>query len=218
MDMLKNIHGALLIRFIITYRSANEYISFSAARWMTSVMLTLLLPIIIPIYIIKRTARFITNKDKNEAVEKGSRVIRAYQETSEYEYRSATDVFARIVKNCITKIINGIEFHDDDIVPISSILMDFFAFQGRLYQIRLETKEEFVARRIEEEIGQYSEANKPELEKLFQAQYDIIIEKSAGDILKAFYLGLDVLAKKLPIGNKKKPTPPQSVQEVPQPN
>jgi hypothetical protein len=217
-NILKKIYNSIAVFFVIRHRDMNKFISFSAIKLKTQIFLLCLLPLLVPIVVLRVIFHVITDKDKDDSIRSLAKVMTIYEQTSEYEYRRATDVAIRIIENIPLDNKEGLDILRYDPIPPEKIIEDFFAFEGSLYQIRPETKEEFVARRIEEEIRQYCEADKPELEKLFQAQYDIIIEKSAGDILKAFYLGLDVLAKKLPIGNSKRRTPPQSIKEVPQPN
>jgi hypothetical protein len=206
-----------MIYLMAAYNLKGKHVPYSTISWTASIIITLLLPIVLPIAILKTLYGIITDKDADEALKERSRAMAIYRETSEFEYRSAATVFARIIESISThETPEGFRVLDSDPIPQEIIVADFFGYEGRLYEIRPETSDEYVKRRTNEEKGRFGLGSEVELEKLFSAQYAVIEKKSNNNLLKSYYLGVNILAKKIAIGNKKVRLPPQSVHKAPQ--
>lgn len=215
MNKIRQAYRGLMILITANYNSMGRHLPYTVISWGVCILMTLLMPIVLPIVIFKILLGIITNKDADDALKENSRVMAVYQETSEFEYRSAAEVFMRILKNIPRhKAPDGFMVLDSDPVPQEYIVADFVGYEGKLYKIRPETKDEYVTRRTREELSVPAQGNEAELEKTFAKHFDIIEKKSGGNIVKSYYLGLDILAKKIRIGNSKARPPAQPTHEV----
>ncbi len=211
MDAIKKAYAAMVLFLVISARKQDWDISYSTLIWSLRVLLTLISPVILLIILFKSSVRFITNEDKEDAVQDSSRQMAVYKQTSEYEFRYPSDVYQRIVQSIrVVKKPDRTRVRESAPIPLEEIVFVFVAHNGKFYHTRLEDKEEYIKRRLQEESVEhhfFSEVEK--FSTLFSAQFDIIVEESGSDFLRAYYLGREILAKKIATGGKKSFVPPQ---------
>ncbi len=213
-QVIEKIFQGMVIIAIHAYRKESKHVPYQSIVWMVRILFTLLLPLIFIVVFFKIIKGLITDEDKEDAMRESGEMMVIHQNTSEFEYRYPHDVFWRILKN-IPRVKDkyGESVPAYDLISIDKIAATFIALSGKLFETRLESKDEFVTRHL---TGQESGSDiAVKLKDFYEQRYEITMEKCQGDTLKAYYMGIEILAIKKPIGNEKAPPPKQHLEPQP---
>ncbi len=222
--VLKNLYASLLIHLIVVTQAGGYHFPFSGLVIAARLSIACLLPFIVPLYFIKFIRMFVTNKDLEDMVNGSKTILAIYRETSEFEWRSVYELGERIYENIPKRKVPGTE--DEYVLegnPLAAelILMLLTTYRDVLFRLRLENREEYVERNLEE-VTLYDEndaavypTNPDEYRELFGKQFDVIVRESGDDFLKGVYLGRELLATKINVGKKQPPPPVDTPQFTP---
>lgn len=235
MEVIQKIYESFLYYFIVTSRRKEKRPSFLQLEILSGICFVLTLPLTIPLFIIGLVRGIVTDRDVDDQIDNTSKLLAVYRETSEYEYRNASTVFERIQSNIPDIELNEFLQKSLDGTGISEniIIFIFLLHTGTLFSIRLETRKEYVKRRLDENNACFEAINclidshieilgKEDSEAIFTGavkvkksleqekssydqEFDEIVIESGDKVLKNIYLGREVVAIRNNAGNRKKP-------------
>ncbi len=206
--ILHKIYQGVLIYAINLFREKSEHIPYRAIVWLVKIIFTLTLPLTITRFVVKVLGRFITDKDKEDSLREASEILLILQNTSEFEYRYPFDVFSRI-----HAAKDGRNVAERALIPVYDITAVFIAFSGKLFKTRIENKDEFVSRHLTNQKSDVDQSSK--LKDFYEQRYEITMKNCQGDLFKAYYMGIEILAIKKLVGNKKEPPRQQHLKPQP---
>ncbi len=213
-QVFEKIFQGMVIIAIHAYRKDRKHVPYQSIVWSVRILFTILIPLIFIVVFFKIIQGLLTDEDKEDAMRESGEMMVIHQNTSEFEYRYPSDVFMRILKDIPRiKDEDGRNILEYDPIPIDKIAATFIALSGKLFETRLESKDEFVTRHLTDQENGADITSK--LKDFYEQRYEITMQKCQGDTLKAYYMGIEILAIKKPIGNEKAPPPKQHLEPQP---
>jgi hypothetical protein len=217
--MLKNAYFLIFFGLLSTFSDKRKnpiFIPYSVLVFVSRILWTILLPLMIPLIIFKIVKEFINNQDLEDALNNSKKMLAIYSELSEYEWRHPEIIFYRLCKNITTGAKDGDVINVPD---LKDIWITLIAQTDVLWIVRQETEEEYVDRyseyllsdleKSEEEQAAYDKKYGTETKETLKSQFKIIIENGKSDTFREFYLGREFSFLKIRVGEPKKITPPE---------
>lgn len=212
--ILKNIYLAIFFWLLCLEKANGAKRPFSVIVWETRISWTILLPITVPLIILKVVKRILSNKDIEDALNESKKILAIYSELSEFEWRYPVMILLRMCEKASRGAEDGAVLNVPSLDDLYGALLMSIDI---LWQARQETREEYIARcsahllrdlkKDEEEQLSYTEKYGAVLIENLGEQFDLIVKHGKGNNFKEFYLGREFLFLKINIGKPKKFTP-----------
>jgi hypothetical protein len=221
---LKNVYVGIIVAVISWNEERGKLLPFWVIQWFVNLLWTAFLLVLIPYIVIRIAKRAISDKDAEESRKEVEKRLAILRELSYYEWRNSVDVFIRVARShCLVKEV----YVEEEIVVASevldfdpdTILIDLIHEANLSCEMRQETKEEYVDRKLSGKFRRKPlnrkqeiklEIRKQRVAPTFEKQFDII-ERAAGEnIFKSLYLGRWLVFKKKATGTGKRNPPKES--------
>jgi len=213
-EILRKVYLGIVVLFIALCRAHSTNMSYATVLFCARVAFTLSLLFYIPAMLFDELKHLFADKSVDEL----DKNLVIYAQTSEYEYRNAATVFKRLLNNIPgNKNVSGPDMPKHDTIQYETIVAEFLACEGILYTVRLEGVDEYIERRWNEESDKHTAEAKELVLEVFRRQFERIVTEGSDDILKNYYLGREIMAKKIIIGDEEDPSTTSNPDEALQP-
>lgn len=212
--ILKNMYLAIFFHLLCQEKVEGAKRPFSIIVWETRVFWTILLPIFIPLIVLKAIKRILSNKDIEDSLNESKKLLAIYSELSEFEWRYPVMILLRMCKKASRGLESGAVINVPSLDDLYGALLMSIDI---LCQARQETREEYITRcshrlledqrKSEEERLLYKEKYEASINETIGKQFDLIVKNGKGNTFKEFYLGREFLFLKKSIGKPKKFNP-----------
>lgn len=184
------------IRAIIIVSFRNAQLPYFFLAFLAQVILVLVLPLVTLAFVFVKMRP--TQPHADDAVEGVSLILLLYREMSEYEYRNCIKMLFLVRRALLIQ-----DMSDEEVLytfNYDQIMMIFFCLEGEMFSLRTETREDYINRHPEMIVFA---RNQNDAYEQCGKEYDALVQQAGNNLLKGFYLWLEIHAKKIPQGKRR---------------